>query len=142
METTASWSDPREVIAAASRSDVVVYAVSIARERDWLDAAGARQAILERQWLQRLPHAYGRQFLPLLTSETGGTLLRAERTRQLRETFARVVAEFKSRYVLMYTPTGVAPTGWHALDVRLKGRQGRVTARRGYLRGAGSQPQP
>jgi len=43
------------------------------------------------------------------------------------------LAEFRDRYVLSYTPTGVSPTGWHRLDVKLKGKSGKVTARRGYF---------
>jgi Ca-activated chloride channel family protein len=142
-DDTVSWIDPRAVLAAAGRSDVVVYGVALQRPTQrFYDAAAARQDRLEREWFRQHPRAYGRQFLQLLTAETGGALLQAERTRQLRETFARVVDEFKSRYVLMYTPSGVAPDGWHALDVRLKGREGRVTARRGYLRHDQAQRPP
>ena len=35
---------------------------------------------------------------------------------------------------LTYTPRGVDVGGWHPIDVRLKGRRGNVTARRGYLK--------
>jgi hypothetical protein len=31
------------------------------------------------------------------------------------------------------TPTGIAATGWHRLDVTLKGKKEKVTARRGYF---------
>ena len=48
--------------------------------------------------------------------------------------FAQIVNEFRSRYLLTYTPSGVEPGGWHALDVRLKGTKGKIQARRGYLR--------
>jgi hypothetical protein len=52
----------------------------------------------------------------------------------LREAFERIVTEFRSRYVLTYMPRGVAPTGWHTLEVKLNGRSGAVKARRGYVR--------
>jgi hypothetical protein len=39
-----------------------------------------------------------------------------------------------SRYLITYTPRGVDARGWHPLEVKLKGRRGNVTARRGYLR--------
>jgi hypothetical protein len=48
--------------------------------------------------------------------------------------FGRVISEFKSRYVLTYTPTGVEQGGWHGVEVRLKGSRAELTARRGYLR--------
>jgi Ca-activated chloride channel family protein len=136
-DDTASWIDPRAVITAAQRSDVVVYGVTLERftQRDNLDAVKRIQR--ERQWFLEEPWLYGRQFLPLLTVETGGSLLVAERTDSLRETFVRVVNDFKSRYILTYTPEGVESGGWHAIDVRLKGQRADITARRGYLRGNG-----
>jgi hypothetical protein len=39
----------------------------------------------------------------------------------------------KTRYVLSYTPRGVAREGWHTLDVRLTRRAGDITARKGYF---------
>jgi hypothetical protein len=44
-----------------------------------------------------------------------------------------VLDEFNSRYILAYTPAGVAAPGWHRIDVRLKRKKGTVTARRGYF---------
>jgi hypothetical protein len=46
----------------------------------------------------------------------------------------KIVAEFKTRYVLTYAPQNVPPTGWHPLEVRLKNKKGDVRARRGYAR--------
>lgn len=133
-DDTASWSDPRDVLTAAQRSDVVVYGVSLRRStRDGPDAFRLDRA--ERRWFHDDPASFGRQYLPLLTADTGGALLTAERTEALHETFTRVVREFKSRYVLLYTPRDVEAAGWHAIDVRLKRQQATVTARRGYLRG-------
>ena len=48
-------------------------------------------------------------------------------------TFIQTLAEFRDRYVLSYSPAGVAPTGWHRLEVKLKTKSGKVTARRGYF---------
>jgi len=47
-------------------------------------------------------------------------------------TLLAIVKEFRERYVVSYTPTGVAAGGWHAIDVRVKGRNLTVRARRGY----------
>ena len=45
-----------------------------------------------------------------------------------------VLKEFRSRYLLAFTPTGVrSDDGWHELKVRLKGRPGKVKARPGYF---------
>jgi hypothetical protein len=74
-------------------------------------------------------------FMSALAEETGGKYINAERTARLRETFAEIVREFRSRYLLTYTPRGVDAGGWHPIEVKLKaGRRGKVTARRGYLR--------
>ena len=132
---TSSWLDPRTVITAAQRSDVVVYGVTLRRQVEQRNLREARQNQFERDWFQEAPTSYGRHFLPLLAEDTGGAVLVAERSDRLRDTFVRVISEFKSRYVLSYTPRGVEPGGWHAIDVRLKGKRGEVTARRGYLRG-------
>ena len=79
-------------------------------------------------------HALRERFLPALALETGGQYLRAARSGSLRDTFVKIVNEFRTRYPLTYSPLGVPAGGWHPLDVRLKGRQGTVTARRGYLK--------
>jgi hypothetical protein len=57
----------------------------------------------------------------------------ANSNKDLHATFAETLAEFRDRYVLSYTPTGVSTTGWHRLEVKLKGKSGKVTARRGYF---------
>ena len=73
------------------------------------------------------------KFLEHLTEESGGRVLFANSNKDLRAIFTQTLAEFRDRYVLSYTPTGVSPTGWHRLDVKLKGKAGKVTARRGYF---------
>jgi len=42
-----------------------------------------------------------------------------------------ILQEFRQRYLISYTPRGVAKDGWHKLDVRVK-RGGTVKARPGY----------
>ena len=44
------------------------------------------------------------------------------------------MTEFRTRYLLTYTPRGVDAGGWHPIEVRLKNKKGKVTARRGYMR--------
>ena len=101
-----SWLSGRRVLEAARRSDATVYLVSPAG----IPAGG----------------------LPGLAEDTGGFVLRARPGPDLDAAFTRVLSEVKSRYLLVYYPEGDARPGWHALQVRLKGRQGKVRARRGY----------
>ena len=133
-DDTVSWSDPRQVLAAAQRSDRVVYGVTLGSRLERRDLRAALDNRLERDWFARAPVAYGRQFLPIVTAETGGDLLVAGQPNELRDAFTRVVSGFKRRYVLSFTPTGVAADGWHALDVEVRRAGASVVARRGYLR--------
>ena len=73
--------------------DPVVYAVAVGR--------GSRHAFLED-----------------LTRFTGGRLFSIDSTKDLRGTFVRVLDEFRHRYLVSYSPRGVAAAGWHRLDVR------------------------
>jgi Ca-activated chloride channel family protein len=107
---TSSWLPPASVLDTARRSGVVAYAVSVkSRIRP--------------------------EFLEELTSLTGGRLFEVERTQNLAATFLGVLDEFRRRYLVSYTPRGVPRTGWHQLEVRVKGRRATVKARPGYLAG-------
>jgi hypothetical protein len=103
------------VAEAAARSETLVYAVA-AREKGDPDDS----------------------FLGELTRVTGGRLWTARSERELRARFLDVLNDIRSRYVLSYAPKGVAFSGWHALEVRLKHRKGEVRARPGYYRTAPS----
>ena len=111
------------VLEVARRSDAIVYAIGI-RERSPGIRPGGRI---------RTPPPTDDRFLERLSRETGGRLLHAEENRDIERTFARVLDEFNSRYVLGYAPRGVAGRGWRRLEVRLKKGSGTVLARRGYF---------
>ena len=103
---TSSWLTPDKVLDAARRSDVIVYAVSV-----------------------RSPTKP--DFLRDLTSLTSGRLFEVEKTESLETVFVGILEEFRHRYLVSYTPRGVAQEGWHKLDVRVK-RKAVVRARTGY----------
>ena len=102
-----SWLREDDVIEAARRSDVVVYAVRAGGEAP--------------------------RFLGAVASTTGGRVLTADSPDRLRPAFLAILAEFRTRYLLSYTPRGVGRRGWHRLDVRVKERAAKVVARKGYL---------
>jgi len=108
---TASWLTPERVLDSAKRSDFVVYGVSSRGPED-------------------------SKFLEDLTELTGGTTLKIESTRDLSATFLKILDEFRQRYLISYSPTGVPAGGWHRLDVRVKGRRVTVKSRAGYQAGA------
>ena len=124
---TSSFLDERRVLHVARRSDVTVYPIGV-RAEPALILRGGRVVRNPAS-----PALTDDRFLKALAAETGGRLVYAERNRDLGPTFARVLDEFKMRYVLGYTPAGVAPAGWHRVEVRLKNRKATVTARRGYF---------
>ncbi len=132
-DDTASWLDPREVLDVAQRSDVVVYGVAFDRGPSDSFVTRERQAWIQ-EWFPLEPDLFRRAYLSRLVSDTGGSLQVSSDLGRLREMFARVVSEFRSRYVLTYVPRGVSDTGWHELEVAVEGRGLEVTARRGYLR--------
>jgi len=107
---TLSWLRPKAVLDVAKRSDAVVYAVS---------AGQAGRA----------------EFLGDLAEQTGGRLFKIESTRSLSAVFLEVLDEFRQRYLVSYSPTGVPQEGWHQLTVRVKGRSATVRARPGYVAG-------
>jgi len=108
---TSSWLSADAVLDTAKRSDVVVYGVSV-----------------------RSPAKP--EFLRDLSTFTGGRLFEIEKTANLGPTFLGILEEFRHRYLVSYTPRGVAKDGWHRLDVRIKNRKATVKARPGYLAGS------
>jgi VWFA-related protein len=108
---TSSWLRADAVLDTARRADVVVYGVSVA---------------------SRLKP----EFLRDLTSVTGGRFFEIEKTANLPATFLGILEEFRHRYLVSYTPKGVAKDGWHKLDVRVKNRRATIKARPGYLAGS------
>ena len=105
---TASWLSADQVIDAAKRSDVVVYGLTLRGS-----ASGP--------------------FLRRLADETGGEAFEIESTRSLPAQFRGALEGFRNRYLISYSPNGVARTGWHRLDVRVKSRRATVRARPGYF---------
>jgi hypothetical protein len=60
-------------------------------------------------------------------------MLQAKSSADLRPAFQRILSEFRSRYVLAYTPEGVDAGGFHRLEIAVPGRRATVKARTGYM---------
>jgi VWFA-related protein len=104
---TFSWLPGEMVLETAKRSNAVVDAVSAGRLPDQM-------------------------FLRDLTRSTGGSLFEVESPRDLSGIFLGILEEFRQRYLLTYTPRGVAARGWHDLKIRTKNRNLQIKARPGY----------
>jgi Ca-activated chloride channel homolog len=124
---TSSWLTARKLVGAARRTDVVVYPVTIRAVTPFVNMAPGRAVHRDRR-----PEPSER-LLAALADDTGGRVFYATNEAALDTTFLKVLDEFRQRYVLGYTPTGVAERGWHTIEVKLRGQSGEVRARRGYF---------
>jgi VWFA-related protein len=134
-DDTASWLSGQSVVEIARRNDAVVYSVGL--RQPGVHRPGYRVDFLSgvQPPIPNVPAPMLMEpFLSALSKETGGKYIDAQQSDRLRETFVTIVTEFRSRYLLTYTPQGVDAGGWHPIDVRLKSKKGRITARRGYMR--------
>ena len=128
----ASWLAPEPVIRAARRSDVVAYVVTTGgkgtrafQERARVEYEDGMKRVLD-----------SRRFLKDVADVTGGTVFDVDSTRDLEGAFARILAEFRQRYLISYVPRRVSKDGWHKVEVSIRGRRGAtVKARSGYFAG-------
>ena len=72
-------------------------------------------------------------FADRVAGETGGVVAVLEPGENLSGRFRRMLQQFRSSYVLYFTPTGVERAGAHTLEVRVKRPGVDVRARRGYV---------
>jgi len=63
---------------------------------------------------------------------TGGDVFEHRINDALPALFQRVVDDFRTKYLLRYSPEGVAARGWHEITVKVKGKKYTVRARKGY----------
>lgn len=124
-EDNLSWLGDGQVRRLAERSNALIHVVGT---RAPSEAARRRHPSPETDHVRTL-----RQ----IAEATGGRFWEAEDPSRIREAFAAVAQAMNERYVLRYEPQGVPREGWHRIDLKLKGRSGRVQARRGYWLGRG-----
>jgi VWFA-related protein len=125
-QDNASAVESNLVVRTAERSDVIAYGVSVG------DTGGGGMGF------RPLGAQFQIGFLRSLAEATGGRVFRATYGRRLEETFALILDDVRSRYVLTYYPDKVA-AGWHKLEVKLVNAKGDVLARRGYYAGPSGQ---
>ena len=124
---SASVLDMDTLPAIASRSDAVLHAVLWARPGDGGNSGGINfvgPPPSSRAWEASL------RALEETVRRTGGTVQPA---RNASEALAEILTNFRSSYVLRYTPASTPKPGWHEIKVTVK-RPGsfNIRARRGY----------
>lgn len=130
---TASWLPDYAALDLATRADIVVYGVTLET-----GAPRLSPRLQLRSGIRLAPDqtiSSSTDFLSELAERTGGAWVTSS-LGGLRRTFAKIVNDFRSRYILTYTPRNVSAPGWHRIEVTLTNRRGEITARRGYERGA------
>jgi Ca-activated chloride channel family protein len=130
-DDNSSWLTMKELLKTAKTSEAVIYAVRAT------SGAGIYFGRTESQgasFIENAPDMHGRRVLAEIAQTTGGRLVSIESPVVLSETFAAILHEVRSRYLLFYEPKGPRVEGWHVLEVRLKrGKRGKVRARAGYF---------
>jgi VWFA-related protein len=107
------------LLEVARRTNAALTVVIPERLRAFYSSASLRRYL---RWLEGL------------TSETGGSVLTAGGN--MTSTFRRALDEFRSSYVLYFTPDGVEGDAFHTLEVKVANRRNAtVRARRGYFAG-------
>jgi VWFA-related protein len=127
---TASTMEMDALPKLAARSDAVLHAVlwvapgEDSRSGGGINYVGRLGDVPQRSWQE----SYDK--LDTIVRRTGGTM---QRTSKAPEALADVIADFRSSYVLRYSPRGVAPAGWHELVVKVtKAGSFKLRARKGY----------
>ena len=125
-----SWLGPATVERAARRADAVVYGVAVAA------ASAAVYNLVDGRFAGFGPEYLPGQtdFLEAIASATGGRVIKADETVNLPRAFEAILQEFRTRYLITYSPAGADARGWHTIELKVKGRRAEVKARRGYER--------
>ena len=130
---TASWLRASPVIALASRANLVVDAIVAGGARLLRQGRRPAPAAASTSASASEPRDAGvENFLVDFTAATGGSVIDGSGGSRLEGAFVAALREFRTRYQLSYTPTGVDRAGWHPLDVRVRRQGATIRARPGY----------
>lgn len=136
-----------QVIDAARRLETAIYPVAVEVDKDpqvirgWLNQRdGSARQTHPSESVNRSDTKFGTSdamaLLQVLADATGGRAIEATWNAQLGAKFRAVLDEYRQRYILSFTPEGVATgDGWHTLDVRVKRKGVTVRSRTRYWSG-------
>jgi VWFA-related protein len=124
----------RDVLEMARRSDAALQVLIRVDVPDATLGTALGPCFCPQRWLPFDPPITF-ELLGQAAVATGGRLNTVPRAEPAEKLFKRVIEEFRSGYVLWFTPTGVTLPGWHELSVRVPAGKYTVSARRGYFGG-------
>ena len=112
-----SFLDEPKLFDVVARTDMTVFAVALTDGTTRMPRRPSNERMLQA-----------------LADASGGALTIVQRDADLAASFVRKLEEFRTSYVLRYSPTGTPAGGWHEVDVRVS-QPGRfdVRARKGYF---------
>lgn len=126
--------DRRQLIVAYTDGQDTTSILSTATVRE---IAGHAEAVVHivvptsggRNARRDVPNA---DLLEDLALRTGGQLFLVDARAPISDAFRTAFEEFRNSYVLRYRPDGVQREGWHEIEVKVKGGEYEVRARKGY----------
>ena len=132
---TQRFLDARDVVALAGASSAALY-LAVRGQSPGSLTGGVPSPAGGNRWIAS-PFPLGREKpnLPRLreiVARTGGLLFENPATGAMAALFARAIEDFRTSYLLTFTPRGVARDGWHELSVRIRDKRVNVRARQGY----------
>lgn len=130
-QDSGSFASGTRSLDALRRTNVVVFPVGAGLPAA-VTASQYSDAFSRQTWMGPTP-GEGLRFLQSAADISGGEFLRVDKGAALSGTFRGILAQYRQRYLLTYTPSGSSAPGWHRLDVRLRHRAGTVVAREGYM---------
>jgi Ca-activated chloride channel family protein len=130
---THSVLDMEQTVRMARRSQTLVYWIRLSRRLGGMapDAPGTR---LQSAW--RDAEEYRDQFalLQRLVSESGGRIIKVDRTQDIEGVFVQILQELREQYVLGYYPSNRKDDGsWHSVRVKVRRRGVDVRTHEGYI---------
>jgi VWFA-related protein len=131
---TTSFLDATRLAALAAVSNASLYVVLVNSSSTAEDSEISPSASSGRI-IQRLGAYAGGPNLPALriaAERTGGAVYDGPAGESLPTIFKKLLDEFRTGYVLTYSPTGVPRGGWHDISVRCHNSAYSVRARPGY----------
>jgi VWFA-related protein len=138
----ASLTGESELLEVVRESNAVVYVVCSAQPSAEATRRGAYALANPRMEHERFfwhgssssgdPRKQRKKFLRRVADDGGGQYFEIDDASSMKSEFRRVAEDIRARYLLTYYPTGVAESGWHDLEVKLKRHKGELRARQGY----------
>ena len=130
-QDTGSWTSAARTLDALRRTNVVAFPVGAGLPAA-VTASPYSDSFTRQTWIAPTL-GEGLRLLQSVAEISGGEFLRVNKGAALAGTFRGILAQYRQRYLLTYTPSGTTAPGWHRLEVRLRNRPGTVVAREGYV---------